>query len=150
MECGFYSKLNREMLKAFNQRRDWIELCFGKISWLVGKEWTVMWSIVQTGSKSPKLPQPERDRNGIHSACLFDSTILALADISVLIKIFVFQQLVEEPWSYHVTWFISGIPFSEKSQDLHYHKREIYPGYGNFSKSIWVNVIKANERKMWV
>ena len=44
--------------------------------------------------------------------------------------------------------FISGVPFSEKLHDFQDHKREIHPESGKFSRSIWVNLIKANVRKI--
>lgn len=43
--------------------------------------------------------------------------------------------------------FISGVPFSEKTHDFHNYKREVHCGSGNFSRSIWANLIKTKLMK---
>lgn len=82
-------------------------------------------------------------------ACLSQQYWLWLLSL-ILIKIFVYLFLLEEPQNNLFTRFISVVPFSEKPHDFYSHKREICPESGNFSRSIWVNLIKANERKMCV
>lgn len=116
------------------------ELCTGAC----GQSWK--WRLRE--SEATKVTQQEMDRNGIPMACLCDSRVLALAVVSAFNQGLCLPAVTGGAQSCLVCRFISEVPFSEKPHDFHNHKREIHPEFGNFSRSICVNLIKANVRKI--
>ena len=99
-------------------------------------------------SEATKVTHQEMDRNGIQIACFCDSRVLPLAVVCAFNQGLCLPAVTGGAWSCLVCRFISGVPFSEKPHDFHNHKRETHPESGNFSRSIWVNLTKANVRKI--
>ena len=137
-----------------NQLLDWFLDYWKNLGYLVKNElWSgacgQSWKWRLRESESTKVTQQEMDRNGIQIACLCDSRVLALAIVSAFNQGLCLPAVTGGAQSCLVSWFISGVPFSEiMGMIFTIIKGKFILSLENFSRSIWGSLIKANERKI--